>query len=131
MEFCTCLYCNKRISYTRGARLCKECDQKLFKKIKEYLKNNKPTNMYVIHEATGIPVKIIKEFIKDSRLEQMQDGIKTCIGCGDIIVDDSKYCPKCMEKAKILKQLNNSFENKNDEIKPKMHFINKNSGRKR
>ena len=50
---------------------------------------------------------------------------------GDIIVDDSKYCPKCMEKAKILKQLNNSFENKNDEIKPKMHFINKNSGRKR
>lgn len=105
MEFCTCLYCNKIINYTKGARLCKECDQKLF--------------------------KIIKEFIKDSRLEQMQDGIKTCIGCGDIIVDDSKYCPKCMEKAKILKQLNNSFENKNDEIKPKMHFINKNSGRKR
>ena len=131
MEFCTCLYCNKIISYTRGARLCKECDQKLFKKIKEYLRNNKPTNMYVIHEATDIPVKIIKEFIKDSRLEQMRDGIKTCIGCGDIIVDDSKYCPKCMEKAKILKQLNNSFENKNDEIKPKMHFINKNSGRKR
>lgn len=131
MEFCTCLYCNKIISYTSGARLCKECEQKLFKKIKEYLRNNKPTNMYVIHEANGIPVKIIKEFIKDSRLEQMQDGIKTCIGCGDIIVDDSKYCPKCMEKAKILKQLNNSFENKNDEIKPKMHFINKNSGRKR
>ena len=80
---------------------------------------------------SNIPVKIIKEFIKDSRLEQMQDGIKTCIGCGDIIVGDSKYCLKCMEKAKILKQLNSNFENKIDETKPKMHFINKNSGRKR
>jgi hypothetical protein len=131
MEFCTCLYCNKIINYTGGARLCKECDQKLFKIIKEYLRDNKPANLYVIHEATNIPVKIIKEFIKDSRLEQMQDGIKTCIGCGDIIVGDSKYCLKCMEKAKILKQLNSNFENKIDETKPKMHFINKNSGRKR
>lgn len=115
MSYTNCMGCNKIINYKSGPVLCKQCDEKIFKIIKEYLNENPASDAKKISEETKVPLKIIKSFLQDKRLEIIRTDVVKCILCGDIAIDDSKYCPKCLKKVNAINELNKlCFEEKNE-----------------
>ena len=125
MNFCNCIRCGRIFNHVSGPTLCRECDKYIFDIIKEYLENNPSSTAIKMSEETKIPIKIIRQYIKDQRLMEIRQDLNTCILCGEIIEQNLKYCKECSKKISITNELQNMYKNK-DEDGPKMRFLNNN-----
>lgn len=127
-----CTGCKKLFQYPGfGPKLCPDCrkeEEEMFKKVRDYLNENGPANYYTIAEATGIKEEIIKQWLKDGRLEVPEDSeifIK-CERCG-CDIRSGRYCPACA--AEMTKELKGLYSGAIGELPKnqsgKMRFLDK------
>lgn len=106
-----CLKCKKLIpdnNIRDYCDVCYEVYEKIFDKIREYLRENPLATAFEVSEYTGINHKIIKGFVKEGRLIEIDaESVNIhCKRCGVLILSKHhEYCPKC-EKI-LFKELNN------------------------
>ncbi|WIF95555.1 hypothetical protein [Caminicella sporogenes] len=121
-----CLKCGKLIpdnSIRDYCDICYEVYEKLFDKIRDYLEEFPNATAFEVSEYTGIDLKIIKGFVNEGRLIEIENESVnvTCKRCGALILSKyHEYCPKC--KKALLKELNSIkgyFANKE---RAQMHY---------
>lgn len=130
MDYCNCKKCNKIFNHFSGPILCKECDKEVFYLIKNYIENNKFANASIISKELNIPIKIVNDYIRDDRIVEIRKDINLCLLCKTPISDDLKYCNSCYNKIKLINELSN-VSRKNEDVIPKMHFLNGSSEKRR
>ena len=113
METCSCVKCKRLFSYYKKYPFCNSCDDQIFGKIKEYLKEHEGANAYQLSIDTEIPLQTIIMYIRDQRLQEYLKDACVCIVCGKLIEKKQKYCPRCLE---LIKSLNEIDNRKNEEI---------------
>lgn len=130
MDYCNCKKCNKIFNYFSGPILCRECDKEVFNLIKNYIENNKFANASIISKELNIPIKIVNDYIRDNRIVEIRKDINLCLLCKNPISDNSNYCSKCNTKIKLINELSN-VSRKNEDVIPKMHFLNGSNEKRR
>ncbi len=106
----TCIRCNKLIpdnSIRDYCDICYEVYEKFFDKIRDYLQQYPNATSYEVSEYTGVSHNIIKHFVKEGRLIEIEtDNVNiSCKRCGSLILSIyHEYCPKCEKK--LMKDLN-------------------------
>lgn len=109
MEVKVCRGCRKMFQYVMGDELCPKCKQieeELFQKVKEYLRQNPGANMYMVNQETGVSAKLLEKFLRQGRLEVAPDSplAMSCERCGRKI-STGRYCIVC--KSEVTQDLNN------------------------
>jgi len=105
-----CLKCGKLIldnNIRDYCDVCYEVYEKIFDKIREYLRENPLATAFEVSEYTGVDHKIIKGFVKEGRLIEIDtESVNVaCKRCGALILSKHhEYCPNC-EKT-LFKELN-------------------------
>ncbi len=105
-----CIRCKKLIPDNQIRDYCDICYgiyEKFFDKIRNYLNEFPMATSFEVSEYTGIDHKIIKNFVKEGRLIEIEsDDLNiNCKRCGSLILSKyHEYCPKCEKK--LLKELN-------------------------
>ncbi|WP_432667270.1 hypothetical protein R9X47_12860 [Wukongibacter baidiensis] len=105
-----CLRCNKMIpdnTIRDYCEVCYEVYEKIFDKIREYLRENPLATAFEVAEYTGVDHQIIKKFVKEGRLIEIEaESVNIeCKRCGALILSKyHEYCPKC-EKT-LFKEFN-------------------------
>ncbi len=105
-----CLRCKKMITDNTVRDYCDVCYEvyeKFFDKIRSYLSDNPLATAFEVAEYTGVDHKIIKGFVKEGRLIEVEtESVNVnCKRCGTLILSKyHEYCPKC-EKT-LFKELN-------------------------
>ena len=122
MEIVNCECCGKIFNHLKGVKICKECDLNIFNSIKSYIENNNNATIYDISEDLKIPVKIVREYIKDDRLILIRSNVLLCKGCFDII-KSGEYCLACSSKFELKNSMSFNSENK-EKVKVKFHTRN-------
>lgn len=84
--------------------ICSKCGEEVlsdFGKVKEYIKENGPSNALDISEGTGISIKKIEKYLREGRIEipEGSDIYITCQGCGAEI-RYGRFCPVCAANLK-------------------------------
>jgi len=113
---------------TKYCPACRKIDEENREKVKAYIKENGSANMYQISLATGIPQKLIKQYLRDGMLEIPEGSpiyIK-CEGCG-CDIRSGRWCPECAVR------LNNDLkavyfgtgEVPKERVRGKMYFLGK------
>lgn len=88
-----------------GLYVCESCGHEYytdFGKVKYYLAENGPRNAFEISEATGVARSKIFEFIRDGRIEVMQNTVDDkhfCAICG-VALEFGTYCSDCLKRLK-------------------------------
>lgn len=112
MEIKSCKCCNRAFGYNGGpVILCSKCDELLWGKVKEYLKEHPNSSAEEVSKETKVKIDIINDFLADDRLksDDIDNNINQfdkCQGCGAIIDKGNRYCSSCLEKEKKKKILN-------------------------
>ena len=131
MELKVCHGCKKMFQYITGPVLCPKCKQyeeELFQKVKDYLRENPGDNMYEVNKATGVSSTLIEKFLRQGRLQVAADSpiALTCERCGKKIAT-GKYCNECKkEMAEALTDAKKSLtkpEASNDQSGAKMRYL--------
>lgn len=108
MEVKVCRGCKKMFQYIAGPELCPKCKQseeEMFQKVKEYLRKHPGANMYEVNQETGVSATLIEKFLRQGRLQVASDspiGLM-CERCGKKITT-GRYCNDC--KNEISNDLN-------------------------
>ena len=133
----SCNHCNKLFNYPGfGSKYCPNCmkiDQANREKVKEFLRENGAANMYEITQATGVPEKDIKQYLRDGTLE-IPDGSPVYIKCEACGCDirSGRWCPACA--ARLHSGLKAVFSGIGDVPKEKMtgkmHFLGRRNRKK-
>lgn len=95
-----CIDCKKLLPEEYGYELCPAClEQRLFREVREYIRTNDVTE-YDVAEEFGLPVRRVRAWIKEGRIEYREDETKTIIGmqcarCGEKITIGA-FCPQCL-----------------------------------
>ncbi len=101
-----CENCGNLFNYPGfGAKYCSRCrgeDEKNRNAVKEFLRSNGNANLYEISIATGVPEKVVKQYLRDGMLEIPQgSGIYIkCEMCG-CDIRSGRWCPSCAAKLSI------------------------------
>lgn len=95
-----CARCGKIFNYITGAPLCficKEQDEKDYKKVKEFLYKYPGATMPEVSEAVDVSVSKIKRFLKEGRLEVKENSnlFLQCERCA-VPIKSGQYCDKCV-----------------------------------
>lgn len=102
MEVKVCRNCKKMFQYTTGPVLCPKCKQieeELFLKVKEFLRENPGATLYEVTQVTGVSARLIEKYLRQGRL-QVAIGSPmalNCERCGKKIVT-GKYCNECKKE---------------------------------
>lgn len=102
MEVITCKKCKRLFNYLGGARICAACKDELEKKfheVKEYIRETPHATLNQIAEDNDVTVSIIKQWIREERLEFTADspvGLE-CEKCGKQI-RTGRYCDECKKE---------------------------------
>lgn len=80
-----CAYCNKPISRSAESIYCPDCQERiLFHSVREYIRDN-DVNEFQVAERFDIPLRLVKHWIKEGRIEYKTAGdgktIITSIRC--------------------------------------------------
>lgn len=119
MEIVNCECCGKIFNHLKGIKICKECDLNIFSSIKSYIENNNNATIHDISENLKIPVKIVREYIKDDRLILVRNNVLLCKSCFDVI-EKGEYCLACSSKFELRNSM--SFTSEEPErVKIKFH----------
>ena len=98
MEIANCLRCKKIFTKLREP-ICEECKQKdedLFTKVREYLEENPISSVQKISEETGAPTKKILAWLREGRLETAEaTGELKCRQCG-VDITTGELCEPCI-----------------------------------
>ncbi|WP_058485997.1 TIGR03826 family flagellar region protein [Defluviitalea phaphyphila] len=137
MEIRNCKKCNRLFQYVTGRVICPACkeeEEKVFKKIKEYLYEHPKATLVQVSQETGASIPTIKHYIREGRLiitPESPIGIE-CERCGTMI-KTGRFCEKCAyEIERDMKKatnglIKNSTKYTNSNLKKsKMHYLNKN-----
>ena len=129
-----CKMCKKMFTYYGGAVLCNECKEKDeldFKKVRDYLRDNKGASLQEVSEATEVSINRINRYLKEGKIEVSDDSpLKLkCERCGEPI-PSGRFCNKCaaslgqeMRKAgqELAKEKEDHGQSTNDTIGFKYH----------
>ncbi|WHH61523.1 MerR family transcriptional regulator [Petroclostridium sp. X23] len=112
-----CARCGKLFSHLSGPPLCADCrqqDEEDYKRVKEYLYEHRGATMTEISEVLDVSISKIKRFLKEGRIEIIEDGnfVLQCERCGASI-KSGQYCEACtIELMNDLKGVSNKAANK-------------------
>ena len=106
-----CKMCRKALPPLSDWEYCYACEELLlFDKVREFVRNN-DVNEYQVAEYFDIPVRMVKQWIKEGRIEYKEKdkaGIMSnyCSRCGQP-VSFGTLCPQCLrllngEKARMI-----------------------------
>ena len=96
-----CEYCKRPLPIHYEKTLCPNClDAQLFHEVKEFIRSNN-VNEYEVAEHLGIPIKQVKAWIREGRIEYRtsESGSSIsmhCQRCG-APVSFGTLCPKCLK----------------------------------
>jgi flagellar operon protein (TIGR03826 family) len=99
MEVKSCKRCGRLFQYVTGKTVCPDCKQKeelLFEKVKDYLREHPGAIIKEVSEETGASVPMIESFLKAGRLQVAEDSPLSilCEKCGAKI-KTGRFCQKC------------------------------------
>ncbi len=136
-SFKQCRICRRVFQYPGyGAQICPMCkkeDNEMFERVKNYLRDNPGSTLYVTAEACEVEESRIREWLKEERLEYTGTGETglTCEHCGRPI-RSGRLCDECrMSFAKTAGEMKRSLDKPEAERrKPvrdgeKMRFLGK------
>ena len=96
-----CEFCGRPLPVHFESNLCPKCqDTQLFRQVKEFIRSN-DVNEYEVAEHFHIPLKQVKEWIRDGRIEYRTDDPSKnissmhCQRCGAPITFGT-LCSKCL-----------------------------------
>lgn len=99
-----CEKCSGGMQYKGSGRyVCQECGAEFlndFGKVKKYINDHGPSNAVTISEGTGVSRRKIRDFLRDGRVEIVEDaaaGVSFCLSCG-LPIRSGNYCQKCLER---------------------------------
>ena len=112
MNIIQCTFCKKPFQ-SFGGRICVNCLEKIdrdFITVRDYIYENKHTDMDKVSEETEVPKQIILHLLKEGRLiiddpEGGGDGILTCEVCKKPI-NSGRMCKDCKDKVASTMQKN-------------------------
>lgn len=124
MDLKNCIRCKKIFSNIKGSSMCLECkiaEETEFSSVREYLRENRKSNIKVVSEETGVTVKKIIKYIKDGRIEAT-DGIQDLFQCEKckVPIKIGQYCKDCKEK--LNKQIQGVLKESDNSLEPKMRM---------
>ena len=112
-----CKLCNRYLPKDYEEEICPICKEiELFAKVRDFIRAN-TVNEYQVAEEFQIPLKTVKRWIKEGRIEYVLSAkdrtyidLITCLDCGFPIKNGTNLiCEKCEEKRKQLKTFVNPF----------------------
>lgn len=121
-----CLKCKKLIpdeTIRDYCPVCYEIYEVLFDKIRNYLEDHPMATSFEVSEYTGVNHKIVKGFVKEGRLIELESEKVniSCKRCGSLILSIyHEYCPKC--ESNLLKELNGAKGYFISRDEAKMHY---------
>ncbi|HHW49621.1 MAG TPA: MerR family transcriptional regulator [Clostridiaceae bacterium] len=96
-----CRKCGKIFSYIGGVPICPSCrqqEEEIFKKIKDYLYENPGASVTEVSRELDVSIELIKRFLREGRLEIVGEEGKNllleCENCGRAI-NSGRYCKDC------------------------------------
>ncbi len=99
-----CELCGRRLSLSYQEEYCPACQNlKLFHDVRDYIRANN-VNEYQVANHFQIPLKTIKEWIREGRIEYRKDNMVStidsmhCQNCG-LPISFGTLCPKCLKLA--------------------------------
>lgn len=100
MDLRNCSRCGKLFVYITQ-RVCPACvaeDEKEFEIVREYVWEHRGCSAIEVHEATGVSMDKILQFLREGRLEAqyLGEALLFCETCGDQI-DQGRFCSKCAD----------------------------------
>ena len=119
MDVKNCRTCGRLFNYISGRQMCPACRSKLeekFQEVKKYVEENKSATLSQVAEEMDVPIRQIKEWIREERLILTEAwGEICCDSCGKAI-KTGKFCDEC--KRTIANKLSNVYkDNKKTESK--------------
>ncbi len=97
-----CDICGRPLPQHFEENLCAKCqEEQLFRDVKDFIRTN-TVNEYEVADHFGIPLKQVKQWIREGRIEyQQEDSTNTinrmgCQRCG-VPVSFGTLCPKCLK----------------------------------
>ena len=97
-----CRRCGKMYNYIGGPPICIDCknaDEEIFKKVKEYLYDRPGATLSQVATDLDVSVEKIKMFLKDGRLEitDASNIVLECERCGKSI-KTGRLCKECQNE---------------------------------
>lgn len=99
-----CEQCSGAVQYKGSGRyVCEECGAEYlndFGKVKKYINDHGPSNAVTISEGTGVSRRKIQDFLKEGRVEVVEDaaaGVTFCLMCG-LPIRSGQYCKTCLDR---------------------------------
>ena len=127
-----CEFCGRPLPKNYEGDLCPRCkDNQLFREVKHFIRSNN-VNEYEVAAHFDIPLKQVKEWIRDGRIEYRTDNAASnvsalhCQRCGAPVTFGT-LCPKCL---KLLNQHGSSVafsKDKNNVGDSRMHYLDNES----
>ena len=133
MEVATCKNCGRLFNVMSREKICPACKAALedkFQDAKKYLDENPNTTIEVLSKECEIPVKQIKDWIREERLafrEGSGCGI-SCEQCGTMILT-GRFCDQCKQKIRnnissaITPTARKEVPQKKDRDRDRMRFL--------
>ncbi len=97
-----CIFCGKLLPESYESPACPGCkDLQLFSLVKDYIREN-DVNEYQVAAQFDIPLRLVKQWIKEGRIEYKENDPKHtiinahCQNCGDPVLFGA-LCPKCLK----------------------------------
>ena len=99
MDLKKCINCGDLFAAAKGQKICPNClaeEENKFQRVKDYLWDNPGATISQVSEATDVGEAIIKKFVREGRLKEVQGSNMTveCQRCGKEI-SEGKYCDEC------------------------------------
>jgi len=133
-----CRRCGKMYNYIGGPPICIDCknaDEEIFKKVKEYLYDRPGATLSQVATDLDVSVEKIRMFLKEGRLEITEGSniILECERCGKAI-KTGRFCNECQhEVSKDILGTSGRKAEKSVEATPQvkrdgvgMRYLNKN-----
>ncbi len=127
-----CKSCGRRLSLNYEGDFCPVCqDLNLFHEVRDYIRSN-DVNEYQVANHFQIPLKKVKEWIREGRIEYRKDNMVStidsmhCQNCG-IPITFGTLCPKCLKLANRKVQGFEGVQHASGDTR--MRFLDQNSGK--
>ncbi|MGV8145785.1 MAG: TIGR03826 family flagellar region protein [Alkaliphilus sp.] len=120
MELRNCKKCGRAFAY-RGKPICIRCqdkDEDGFQKVKDYLYDNPGANIKEVSDETGVEEKQILRYLKDSRIEIVEEGnfVLDCERCTKSI-RSGRFCDACL--AEMSREFKTAIKPRVEQVKKK------------
>lgn len=121
-----CQFCNAPIPRHSEETYCPKCrDRVLFMEVRDFIRAN-DVNEFQVADHFGIPLRIVKEWIREGRIEYKDDGTgkhivvdNNCSRCG-APVKFGTLCSKCL---KLMNRNMQGFGTQQSQEDDRMYYL--------